>query len=309
MKFENLKIGTQLKLGFLAMLFFVTVLGLTSFWQSAQIHEQTETIYQHPMQVRRAVSKLESDLLNMQIATRDLLLAVDDSKKHSAIERMEIAADDALNQFRIIKERFLGNPADVDEAYRLFVAWRTARAENTKLALEGKLDSAKEDLLVTGVTGMYREKLMAKINEIDTFAKNKGDNLYNQSNEIIRSLNLRLFFLIAIILLLSILINYILLRNIRKPLHELTNTTNRFHNGDQSARSTIQSENELGLLAASFNSLADSIQENFSDDEKIANLSRVIVAEDDAKKFFYSVLGELSAHTETQMSAVYLLSA
>ncbi|MBI5726985.1 MAG: MCP four helix bundle domain-containing protein, partial [Ignavibacteriales bacterium] len=309
MKFENLKIGTQLKLGFIAMLFFVTVLGLTSFWQSAQIHEQTDTIYQHPMQVRRAVSTLETDLLNMQIATRDLLLADNDTKKHSAIERMEIAADDVLNQFRIIKERYLGSQADVDEAYRLFIAWRTARAENTKLALEGKLDSAKEDLLVTGVTGMYREKLMAKIYKIDSFAKNKSDTLYNQSNEIMKSLNERLFILIAIILLLSILINYILLRNIRKPLQELTDTTHRFHNGDQSARSTIQSENELGALASSFNSLADSIQENFSVNEKIANISGVIVAEDDAKKFFHLVLGELARYTDTQMSAVYLLTA
>lgn len=52
---KDLKIGTQLMLGFAAMLVFVIVLGVVSYKQSSQLNLETEAIYNHPLNVRRAL--------------------------------------------------------------------------------------------------------------------------------------------------------------------------------------------------------------------------------------------------------------
>ena len=74
MNFNNIKIGTKLKLGFAITLFFVVVLGAVSYYQSEQIHQQAETMYNHPLKVRRAIGILNADILNILVKMKDLLL-------------------------------------------------------------------------------------------------------------------------------------------------------------------------------------------------------------------------------------------
>ncbi|MDA3823947.1 MAG: GAF domain-containing protein, partial [Bacteroidales bacterium] len=122
------------------------------------------------------------------------------------------------------------------------------------------------------------------------------------------TLNRQLLILFATIVLLSIIISYFLLRAVRTPIDELINATQRFHNGDMNARSLNISNNEFGMLSASFNTLADGIQVKSDIDERFANLASLMLCEYDVKKFFQSTLNALAVHTGSQMSAIYLLS-
>ena len=214
MKIKNLKIGTQLMLGYAAMLVFVLVLGVVSYQQADKISLQTETMYNHTLKVRNAIGDLEADILSMRLGTRDLMLAKTNQEKQDAVQMMELAAADAHLQFGILKEHYLGPAAHIDEAFSAFVSWKTAREENTRLALSGEIEKIKESVLSTGKVGAFREQLLDKVKTIDDFAENESHALYAASNELKAALNEQLILLVAVILLLSILINYILLRNI-----------------------------------------------------------------------------------------------
>jgi len=61
MKIIDLKIQTQLQLGFAIVFLLVLVLGWVSWIQTAQIATQTKDLYDHPLQVRRAIGKLTAD--------------------------------------------------------------------------------------------------------------------------------------------------------------------------------------------------------------------------------------------------------
>ena len=74
MNLKNLTIGTQLILGFAAMFILVIGLGVISYFQGTQIHEQTATLYNHPLMVRRAIGELKSDILLMQRNKKDVFL-------------------------------------------------------------------------------------------------------------------------------------------------------------------------------------------------------------------------------------------
>jgi PAS domain S-box-containing protein len=308
MKIKDLKISTQLKLGFAVLLLFVVVLGIVSHLMNDQIFQQTETMYNHPLQVRKAIGSLDSDILSMRLGTRDLMLAKSDQEKQDAVQLMELAAVDALRQFEMLRNQYLGSQSDVDEAFESFMKWKIAREENTRLALSGDIEKVKQSVLSTGTVGIYRDQMLAKIHKIDDFAKNKADNLLASSTKLRDELNNQLLLLVVVILLLSLLINYLLLHNIRKPLSELTDATQHFRSGNMDARSSYASQNEFGKLSDSFNALAANIQRNLNLEEKSANITRLMLNEDDASEFFKVTLSALVTHTGSQMAAVYLLA-
>ena len=308
MTIKDIKIGSQLKLGFVTVLFFVVVIGLTSYFQTNLMHNVSETIYQHPMQVRTAIGYLKFDIQSALVGVRDLLLAESNDEKLEALQHIEIADADALRQLEIIKEQYLGPKADIEEVYTAFVEWKTIRTTNTTLALQGKIENMKDQIKPTGAIGIARIKLHRCIHKIDSFANAKADELTRNSQKINHSLRMQLLLLVVFILFFSLIIVYYLYRNIRKPLIELTEATQRFHEGELQARSAYPLHNEFGALSNSFNQLADRIQTNMELNRKVSDISAIMLGEDNAKRFFLSTLNAIALHTGTQMAAVYLLS-
>ena len=61
-------------------------------------------------------------------------------------------------------------------------------------------------------------------------------------------------------LLLSVLLSFLLLKRVLKPLLEMTQITRRIAQGDYSAKVPVLSQDEIGQLALSFNRMAESLQ-------------------------------------------------
>ena len=305
---KNLKISTQLIIGFGTMLLFVVLLGAVAYWQSWQIHQQTETLYNHPLKVKSAVVELESEILNMRIGLGDLMTANADNEKQNALQLIALSEAEAHSQFDVIYNQYLGPHTDVDNAYKSFISWKTSQEEDAKLAIAGKIDQVQDNTSSKGITGIYRAQMNSQIQIIKNFAENKEATIFTNSIALHNTLNRQLILLTAVILLLAFIINFILLRNIRKPLIEMTDATKRFHNGDMNARSSYTSKNEFGMLSDSFNILSESIQVKTDLDEKFANLASLMLSEYDVKKFFQATLNTLAAHTGSQIAAIYLLS-
>lgn len=307
MKIRNIRIGTQLIIGFAAILFFVLVVGVVAYVQTNQLHHQTEKMYQHPLQVRRAIGELNNDILTMRLGMKDLMLATSDKEKQAALQMMELSNNNAEREFSIIKEKFLGSTKDVEDAYQAYLIWSTTREENINLALSGEIEQVKENLR-NGTIGTYRDEMLSYIEKIDIFAIAKGDELYLASNELKNELHKQLLILLSVILLLLIIISFTLLRNIRKPLKEMNDAILSFHQGNMNARSSYRIKNEFGVLSYSINTLANKVQENTILNEKATSLSAAMLSEDDANKFFQATLSALAHHTGSQVASVYLLS-
>ena len=74
MKLRNIKISTLLIIGFAIMLALVIGTGELSTIQNDELVQQTETMYNHPLKVRRAISSFKADVLLMQQSIKDMLL-------------------------------------------------------------------------------------------------------------------------------------------------------------------------------------------------------------------------------------------
>jgi signal transduction histidine kinase/CheY-like chemotaxis protein/HAMP domain-containing protein len=308
MRIKDFNISTQLKIGFTFNILFIIIIGVISVLHSYQLGNQTDNLYNHPFQVRTAIGKLNTDVLSMRLATRDLLIVKTSRDKNEALQLMELSAQDAKIQFDVLKDKYLGPKSDVEAAYSAFVKWKIARETNTALAMEGKFEPVIESVRPTGEVGTLRDDMLRKINVIDNFAKNKAIQFYADTTELKNKMNLELLLLIVAILLITITGSYVFLRQIVDPVHELTDAARRFHEGDKAARSIIDAKNEFGVLSDTFNAMVDNIQSSVENDEKFTNISQIMLSEEDPRTFFRVTLLALCNHTQSQMAAVYLLN-
>ncbi|MHC1780283.1 MAG: ATP-binding protein [Bacteroidales bacterium] len=309
MKISDIKIGTQLKLGFGIILFCGVILSFTSYRHTRQITAELTRLYNHPLQVRRALGVLESDILLIHRGMKDLIMESDSKDIEQIKSEIELYKESAFKQIDILYSRYLGPKSDIDSVHSCFVKWNAVREETIRLLNSGRVQEAYERTNRNGAGGRFVDKISAHLKKVDNFAILKGDELYSNSITLSRALNVKLIVLVLVIFIFSFVIIYLLIKNIKQPLNELINATKLFREGDQGARSSFKSENEFGYLSDSYNALADNIEIESKLTNKISALSGEMLIHEDAHMFCHSLLRSLLINTGAQMGAVYLINA
>lgn len=308
MKFKDMRIGTWLFISFTIILTFVLALGLIAYSQTQQLQQQVETMYLHPLKVRRAIDHLELDISELRVGLRDLILAETDTEEQDAIQGMVITNLGIENHFDTIEELYLGPSTDVEEVYKAFIIWNFTRQENIELVVAGDTETVMLSILDDGEEGVKRDVLLSKIKVINDYAQLKADELFDNSIELDNNLTLQLSIIVAAIFFLTLIIGFWLYRSIRNPIFEINNIVLKFHSGNMNARVSYSSKNELGNLAYSINKMANAIQENENLNQQTIEISDVMISENEAHEFFKVTLNALATHTNSQIAAVYLLS-
>ena len=308
MKIKDISIGIKLIISFAVLLLFVIMLGIVSYQQTNKIHLQTEDMYKHPVIVRHAIGELSVDVLQMRLYMRGLTTAKNDKEIEEILERVNFYNTDSKKQIAILNDRYLGPSSDLDSISNSVIQYEAIRTETMRLLRAGKREEALVRNSPEGIAGIQLIKILKSIGVVDDFARIKAESLYNNSINLNNTVHSQLFLLIALIVVLSLIIYYFLLRSIRNPLSELTDATQSFHNGDMGARCGYESQNEVGVLSASFNILAENIQSTISLNEKIVSLAQMFLSKYEVKEFFEDTISALAAHTGSQMAAIYMLS-
>jgi len=308
MKLTDLKIGTQLKIAFGIIVFLIIILGAISWQQADKLAQQTNDLYEHPHVVRQALGELKADILSMHRNMKDLGLVGDEKEVTLIQQEIEKYKADAIKQFDVLYDRYLGSRVDIDNAFNDFVKWNTIHEETIFLVREGKTTEAIARTKRNGESGRQVDIILGHIQVIDDFARNKATQFYTNAVELQNMLNRQLALLVVAILIFTVFIVYILNRNIRRPIVELAGVTNLFREGKMDTRSKYKSANEFGQLSDSFNHLAETIETEITLNNQAAKLAKVMLSEDDAHKFSHVLLNSLLEQTNSQMGAVYLLN-
>lgn len=308
MKLQDLKIGTQMKLGFGIIVLLIVILGAISWQQTNKMEQHTIDMYNHPFTVRKALGSLNADILQMRLEFRNLLLVHNNKDREIALANSQFYETDVERQFQILEDQYLGPKSDIADARKAFVRWVAVRNDNKVLGLSGKINEAMDRMQNSGDIGIEREKLLGCINKIDDFANNKAVEFLEGTTKLKDILNRQLILLVALVLALTILIVYLLNRNIRRPVLELLAVKQQFREGKTSVRSSYQSTNEFGQLSAAFNILAETIETEMILNDQSAKLAGVMLSEDDAHDFCHSLLNSLLGFTDAQIGAIYLLN-
>jgi len=306
---KNWKIKLQLLAGLSILLLFVIILGFVSYLQTNKIHRQTELMYEHPLQVRRAVGMLRADVYMIHWGMESAFRQSDYSRMRPFIKEIKKHDTSAEKNFDILFNHYLGPREDIEKLHRAYIACRSNREEVLGLIQNGTYEKANQiNIHENDLIGSdHLNELVSMLEKISDFSEIKADNLLNESHELNNRLNYQLMGLIAIILAFSLLVNYTLIYHIRTPLRALTNAASQFAGGNLSARSNYASANEFGTLSETFNSLAANLQNNLEINHQWNHLARLMLSEDDPRRFFQNLLKALLEATNSQMAAIYLI--
>ncbi len=308
MKLKDVKIGSQLKI-FMAVIVALVVMLATLAWdQSHLLWQQTELLYNHPLAVRQSLNKISNDILLMHRDMKDLLFAETEQDQLMLCQSIASREADADRQFDILFARYLGPQSDVAECHDSFVQWKVIREETTRLLQAGKVTEAVKRTYATGAGGGHVEKMWKQLQKISDFSLGKASQFLQDAEKLKRKLTYHLVVVAGSIVLLTVLISWFLVRNIRGPLAELTDVEGRFRAGDLKARSRYVSANEFGVLSAGFNALAETIQSELQSREAASRIAEVMLREDELRAFCRELLKRLQAQTNSQLGAVYLLN-
>lgn len=251
---------------------------------------------------------LESNVLRIQVWIRDLLLVKTERERELAIQKIKVAQDDFLSQLEQLRDIYIGAQSDLDEVRKAAIGFQASVDDLTKSIMLGKVADISNNILNTGNIGETRKQLMTRLGVIDSLSKAKSDEIYATSEKAYQKLKNQQLILISTIVLITLMIYFLIIRALIRPLIEITNVALDFHDGNMQARSKYISNNELGILSKTFNILAISIQKQRLLEKKISGLFSSLLSEYGEENFFPAMLKGLQEYTDSQMIAIYLLN-
>jgi signal transduction histidine kinase/DNA-binding response OmpR family regulator len=286
---------------------FILILGGISWFQSNKIAQQTYDLYEHPLKVRRASSKLKIDLLSLRLEYANILLKNNEKNRRTLLNQSALFEEDVRQSIDLMFAQYLGPKSDIEKVQADFIELESA-LQLFNSQLEGKTSEELLQLNITSELDNHSQKVLQSIQVIDNFALHKADQLFASSIELKQSMDLQLLIFTIIILLLTLVINTILMRNINIPLNDLIKATKMFGKGKMGSRSHYISSNEFGELSGSFNNLADTIERDFTFKDHAAWLNTIMLKALETNAPMKQVLEPLMKLTHSQVGAIYLLN-
>ncbi len=307
-RFKDITIRLKLLIAFGFILLSIVLLSLLFWSQTDRITQRAENLYNHPLTVRQAMNEFEVSVLAMRVEYRNLLLSDIYEEQLKAEHNYILAKEKARLQFDVLYDNYLGPRNDIDALKNHFdrlIFLKSKQITEIKKRTDGKIIPNAQKL--QDDINDVRQLLMFSIDKIDDFAINKADLLYKESVALNMTLKRHNISYAIIIFIVVFIILFIFRRDINSPLRELRYVASMLGKGKMEVRSSNDSKDEFGVLAAAFNTMASSLEKESLLKDMVAKLSDVMLQSDDLKSFCEITIKQLLEDTHAQMGAVYLL--
>lgn len=127
-------------------------------------------------------------------------------------------------------------------------------------------------------------------------------------NASIRKMTLNFIVVFIVIAMIIILFSFSISNSISKPIVMLNISAQKISTGDYSIKNLINSQDEIGLLAASINEMAQSIQTNINVEKGITKISNKTIEKSTLSAYSLDLLEILLSISETHMGVFYILN-
>jgi len=201
-------------------------LGTYSLFNLNTIASEIESLYHHPYTVSNAARNVNNDLISMHRYMKDVALAEDEQQIRTATDLVNKHEQDALANFDVIFDRYLGESGDIQSVYIAFIDWKVIRDEVISLK------TMKKDKEAADITRNKGAKHVTMLNretqKLIDFADNKArtflDNAIAKKEHAIEVISV----LLVITVLASIYISYITVRNWNSTQQQLIDAERKY---------------------------------------------------------------------------------
>ncbi|MEI7897169.1 MAG: response regulator [bacterium] len=299
-------IKSRLWFGFGAILALVLLLGVISSWQTGKIWSNTEYLYKHPFKVNIALREIQTNVMTMHRNVKMVVLSENQDELNAAVHDINVCEAEVYRLFDTIYLLYLGRRSSVDTAFHVFSDWKPMRDETIRLSQAGQRKEAVNRSRNIGDPEVML--IVQKLNVLRDFARNKAASFYQSAENGKNLLYLQLIVILIVILLISIAIVTFVMRGITGPLQGLVSSVEEYWQGHYHIRNPHVSKSELGILAASMNKLAETVEFEINVKNGVLEIADAMLANDEMPAFSKAVLGTLMRKTNSNLGAIYFLN-
>jgi len=276
-RFNNLKIGVRLRIGFVVAIALMWVAVGFSLTKIAAISDTADNLYEHPYTVETALLRSEGNILKMNRDMKDIVLAETKTIRDGHLREIEIFEKEALDDFEIAKRQFLGDPQMVQDVIVKFQGWQPIREEVIALLEDGKLEEA--GAITTGKGAVYIEELEEDIHSLIAFAEGMASQFVTDANTQ-SSQGLTWAIVISIIAtVITVFISFLITRSITQPIGKLVTVSDIVAQRDLTPEVEIESRDEMGQFTGSFKRMVENLRTVVTDIQGASNVLASAVSE------------------------------
>jgi len=142
----------------------------------------TEELYDRPVTAWAAVLRINKDIISMHRSMKDVALSTSAAEITKHVTLVDEAEVKVLADFRLVRDRFAGDPALVEDALQSFLSWRPIRDEVIKMSLAGR---QQEAAIVTQTAGSRQvEEIERKIDILRDISQQRGQRFLADARDV-----------------------------------------------------------------------------------------------------------------------------
>lgn len=214
---NNLKVSQRLLIGFGSIVLFLVFISGIAIYQSYALSRITEKLYQHPYTVGQAMLEVRINIISMRSAVKDIIAVKTVEEVAQRIKKVDEYETKVYESLKIAKERYLGDPQDVQNIIELFTQWKPVR---DKIFSQFDVNDRRAviEMIVYGSGIAHFTKLEEAINKVLTFGRNKASSFYISAQERSQLMRQWLIALSVILVILGIALTRFISHTITAPL-------------------------------------------------------------------------------------------
>lgn len=139
---RNFSIGGRLRAAFVAVIFVGVAMGSFGIFESQKLSDLTAKLYKHPYAVSNASLIIDRNVVAIQSAIKNIALSQSTNDIEQIAREMRVLETETNRQFDRLRERYLGDSAQIDRAQAVFADWKTQSRTVIDMARKGEQDAA-----------------------------------------------------------------------------------------------------------------------------------------------------------------------
>ena len=249
-KIKNMTIGFRLGLGFGMVIFLTMFVGLTALTQMHNLAQLTDDMYKHPLAVSNTLRDIKADVISIHNYMNEIVNTREEENVRAAANRVSDKENKILQSFAFVKERFLGDQADIDAAQKIYSDWKRLCDNVIHLVLSNHREKAVK--LKKNEGDHFVVALDHSMQKLIDFANTKSNRFYQTAVTTKERTQLIMSVLLLVILLTGVWVSWLTARRIAKPLKNMTVAARSIALGDIEQEVDYRGTDEIGKLADSF---------------------------------------------------------
>ncbi len=255
-----MKLKTKLIGGFLCVAVISLIIGLSGYVNLHRINAGSVSIYQQIAQPLGDLTLLSAEFQRVRVNSHKMLSETDKDEQSDMVDRSKELIANINKRAHAYEKNLLGA-----EDRKLFADFTQALANYTtqlealnKLVLAGDMAGANQ--LMADEYDRTARNLQKSIEKLVEAKMVRGKQLSTDNALVSRNASLVMIILAIGGSVLALLLGIFLSRKITQPLAVLAEDAQQIASGDLSVTITVATRDEIGELATSFRSMADSLR-------------------------------------------------